>query len=53
MDRTVASLNIEHFKKLLEAETDPKKRGIIERLLAEEEAKVAGPLATDGLQKPA
>jgi len=26
MDKTVADLNIEHFKKLLETETDPVKR---------------------------
>jgi len=41
MDRTVADLNIEHFKKLLAAETDPAKRETIRRLLAEEETKLA------------
>lgn len=41
MDRTVADLNIAHFKKLLAAETDPMRRQTIERLLAEEEAKLA------------
>jgi hypothetical protein len=41
VDRTVADLNIAHFKKLLSAEVDPVKRKTIERLLAEEEAKVA------------
>ena len=41
LDRTVADLNIAHFKKLLSAETDPAKRRTIERLLAEEEAKLA------------
>jgi hypothetical protein len=41
MDKTVADLNIEHFKKLLAAETDPVKRQMIERLLTEEEAKLA------------
>jgi hypothetical protein len=45
MDKTVADLNIEHFKKLLAAETDPVKRQTIERLLAEEEAKLARALA--------
>ena len=40
MDRTVADLNIEHFRKLLASETDPAKRQTIERLLAEEEAKL-------------
>jgi hypothetical protein len=41
VDRTVADLNIEHFKKLLSTEVDPVKRRTIERLLAEEEAKLA------------
>jgi hypothetical protein len=41
MDKTVADLNIEHFRKLLAAETDPVKRQTIERLLTEEEAKLA------------
>jgi hypothetical protein len=40
MDKRVAELNIEHYKRLLSAETDPKKRETIERLLAEEEAKL-------------
>ena len=41
MDKTVADLNIQHFKKLLAAETNPVKRQMIERLLTEEEAKLA------------
>jgi hypothetical protein len=41
MDKTVADLNIEHCKKLLATETDPVKRQMIQRLLAEEEAKLA------------
>ena len=41
MDRTVADLNIAHFKRLLESETDPVKRQTIERLLTAEEAKLA------------
>jgi hypothetical protein len=41
MDKTVADLNIAHFEKLLAAEMDPVKRLMIERLLAEEEAKLA------------
>ncbi len=48
MDRTVAHLNIQHFKRLLESETDPSKRHMIERLLAEEEAK----LAQSGMPNP-
>jgi hypothetical protein len=41
MDKTVARFNIEHFRTLLERETDPSKRQTLERLLAEEEAKLA------------
>jgi hypothetical protein len=41
VDKTVAELNIAHFKKLLSTEADPVKRQTIERLLAEEEAKLA------------
>ena len=45
MDKTVADLNIAHFKRLLESETDPIKRQTIDRLLAAEEAKLARALA--------
>jgi hypothetical protein len=41
MDRTVARLNIEHFRKLLAEEADEGKRKTLLRLLAEEEAKLA------------
>jgi hypothetical protein len=43
MDRpsTIAKLNIEHYRRLLAAETDPKKRETISKLLAEEEANAA------------
>ncbi len=37
----IARANIDHFKKLLETETNPQKRTMIERELAEEEAKLA------------
>jgi len=47
MDKTVADLNIKHFKKLLASETDPVKRQTIERLLAEEE-ELARALAAKG-----
>jgi hypothetical protein len=40
VDRTVADLNIAHFKKLLSTEVDPVKRRTLERLLAEEETKL-------------
>ena len=41
MDRSVARLNIEHYKRLLERETDEARRRLLLRLLAEEEAKIA------------
>ena len=41
MYRTVARLNIEHFRKLLSQEKDEAKRQTILRLLAEEEVKLA------------
>jgi hypothetical protein len=41
MDRAVARLNIDHFRKLLATETDETKRQSLLRLLAEEEAKLA------------
>jgi hypothetical protein len=41
MDRTVAHLNIEHYRKLLTREMDETTRQTILRLLAEEEAKLA------------
>jgi hypothetical protein len=37
----IAKANIEHFKNLLETETDQKKRRTLEQLLAEEEKKLA------------
>jgi hypothetical protein len=37
----IATANITHFKKLLETETDAKKRGILQRLLSDEELKLA------------
>ncbi len=51
----IAKANIEHFKKLLEAEKDPRKRATIAKELAEEEAKLAAieaaALKTPGGQK--
>jgi hypothetical protein len=41
----VARLNVEHFRQLIAAETDPKKLDLLRRLLAEEEAKLARLLA--------
>jgi hypothetical protein len=41
MNRTVAILNIEHFRTLLTTETDESRRQTLLRLLAEEEAPLA------------
>jgi hypothetical protein len=41
VDRTVAHLNIEHYKRLLARETDESRRQVLLRLLAEEESKLA------------
>ena len=43
VDRSVARLNIEHFRRLLAEETDESRRQILLRLLVEEEAKLADP----------
>ena len=43
MDRTVARLNIEHYRRLLARETDETRRQTIVRLLTEEESKLADP----------
>jgi hypothetical protein len=42
VDKTVARLNIEHYRRLLARETDEARRLTILRLLAEEEAKLDG-----------
>ncbi len=42
MDRSIARLNIEHFRGLLAEETDEARRKTLLGLLAEEEAKLAG-----------
>jgi hypothetical protein len=36
----IARLNVEHYRRLLATETDSAKRAMIEKLLAEEEAKL-------------
>jgi hypothetical protein len=40
MDEAIARENIEHFRKLLETETDQAKRKTIAQLLSEEEVKL-------------
>lgn len=42
IERTVARLNIEHYKRLLRTETDETTRQMVKCLLAEEEAKLRG-----------
>jgi hypothetical protein len=51
IERTVTRLNIEHYKKLLENESDEIKRQTLTRLLAEEEAKLRS-LAEINARKP-
>ncbi|HEY7300160.1 MAG TPA: hypothetical protein VH684_19880 [Xanthobacteraceae bacterium] len=45
--RRIVELNIERYRELLKSETDSSKRRTIARLLAEEEAKLAGPFADE------
>lgn len=52
MDRTVASLNIEHYKRLLATETDEQRRQTLLKLLAEEEAKLTRPPTGSGKKPP-
>jgi hypothetical protein len=40
MDKTIAQLNVEHFRRLLANETSEEKRQVILKLLAQEEAKL-------------
>ncbi len=47
MDKSVAKLNIEHYRKLLQTDLEESKRQTILRLLADEEAKLAQLLAAD------
>ena len=52
MDKTVAHLNIEHYKRLLETETNQEKRALLQRLLKEEEAKLASAKAATDKGRP-
>jgi hypothetical protein len=45
--KNIARLNIGHYRRLLATETDASKRAMIEKLLAEEEAKLRA-LERDG-----
>jgi len=51
MDRTVARLNIEHFRRLLAKETHELLRQVLQRVLAEEEAKLAAPVPKERERK--
>ncbi len=44
IDAEIAKANIEHLTKLLQTETDSAKRNVIERVLVEEELKLAAAL---------
>ena len=52
VDRSVARLNIEHYKRLLERETDAARRQLLLRLLADEEAKIADPRPQERKRRP-
>jgi hypothetical protein len=39
MERFVRRQNLEHYRELLKTVTDPAQRGVIEKLIAEEEEK--------------
>jgi hypothetical protein len=41
VDRSVARLNVEHFRRLLAQEPNAARREMLRRLLAEEEAKIS------------
>jgi hypothetical protein len=51
MDKTIAQLNIAHFREKLETETDETTRRLLRRLLADEEANLAALNAAQG-RKP-
>lgn len=40
MDRSVAHLNIQRYRQMLEQESDDGKRALLERLIAEEQARL-------------
>jgi hypothetical protein len=42
MDEAIARLNIDHFSRLLDRDLEEQKRAVIQRRLAEEQAKLAG-----------
>lgn len=52
MDKTIAQLNIAHYRQKLTTEQNASKRQMLLRLLAEEEAKLAALNDPPGEQKP-
>jgi hypothetical protein len=52
MDHAVARLNVEHYRRLLASETDEQKRRVLQKLLAEEEAKLGGVAARERKRTP-
>jgi len=52
VDRSVARLNIEHYKRLLARETDEASRQQLLRLLADEEAKIADSRPQEPKRRP-
>jgi hypothetical protein len=52
VDRSVAHLNIEHYKRLLAQETDAARRQLLLRLLAEEEAKIVNSNPPEPKRRP-
>jgi hypothetical protein len=52
LDKTVARLNIEHYRRLLANETDESRRQMLLRLLAEEEAKLNDPKPPERKRRP-
>jgi hypothetical protein len=53
LDRTVAKLNVEHYRRLLATETDEARRQVLLTLLAEEESKLAQVQAEAGAKADA
>ncbi len=51
MDRSVARLNIQHYKRLLATESDEERRQTLLRLLAEEETKLAAAKLRDQIHR--
>jgi hypothetical protein len=51
MPDAIARANIEHYKQLLETETDAQKRRVLDQLLAEQQQKLAAVLRAQADRK--